>query len=152
MKDLVFQFTIRTPDRVEAGDAATEAAEALGVLEDGASTWTVSPLELVLPTERRFALSEVKSVLNRAANLVADVHDGHESSTTIAQDDAVNLTVNAVGYLLEHPDATLDEIIPASYADVEVQDWELDEGEAVPEKGCPRWNQLVTAKVKGWLS
>ena len=155
MRDLTFQFTIRAPGRIEAGDAATEAADALSVLEDGASTWTVGPLELVLPSERRFTQAEVKDVLNRAANLVADVHDSHESTYTIVQDDAVNLTVNAAGYLLDHPNADLDEIIPACYTDVEIEDYELDEldeDEEVPEKGSQRWNELVTAKVKGWLA
>jgi hypothetical protein len=102
--------------------------------------------------ERRFTLGEVKDVLNQAANLVADVHDGYESSDTIAQDDAVNLAVNAAGYLLDHPNADLDEIIPACYANVVDIEDDLDEDEEVPERGSQRRNELVTAKVKRWLS
>lgn len=105
--------------------------------------------------ERRYTRAEVEAALNQAANLVESAHDGYEDSDTIALDDAVSLVVKATGYLLDKPAARLDEIIPACYADVE-----LDEGDfgntglddPLPERGSKEWNRALVDRVLGWIS
>jgi hypothetical protein len=97
-----------------------------------------------------YTREQVSAAVNGAADLLPE-HD-YEDTGTIAQDDAVNLVVNAALYLLDHPGASVDEVIAAQYASVEIYDEDLDDGEGIPEKGSPRWNELVTAKVLRWLS
>lgn len=95
-----------------------------------------------------YTREQVSAALNAAAGLLSE-HEG-ESSETIRQDDIVNLAVNGTLHLLDHPGASLDEIIVAQYAGLDIDDYDLDEGEEMPEKGSPRWNELVIARVKGW--
>lgn len=59
---------------------------------------------------------QVTTALNSAANAAAPDEDQAETAGTVWQQDVLNLAINAAGYLLDHPDADLDEIIPASYA------------------------------------
>lgn len=84
---------------------------------------------------RAYTRAEVERAVNDAANLIAELHDGYESSETIEQDDTVNLVVNAAGYLLDHPDASLDEVIASVYTDVTLNEEDLDDDEEMPEKG-----------------
>jgi hypothetical protein len=104
-----------------------------------------------LAEERRYTRGEVTAALNRASDLVQEPIDWEDHGTVLL-DTGLNLAANATEYLLDHPGATLDEIIPACYSDVEIWKDEMDEGETVPEKGSKRWNELLTAKVKGWLA
>lgn len=94
--------------------------------------------------------AEVIAALNSAASMLPE-HEG-ESEDTIRQDDIVNLLVNTAGYLLGHPDASLQEAIVAQYTDVEIDKYDLDEGESMPERGSARWNELVVARVLGWIA
>lgn len=101
--------------------------------------------------DKVYTRAEVERAVNGAADLVAELHEGYESSETVEQDDTVNLVVNAAGYLLDHPDASLDEVIANEYSDVEPSIYDLDEGEEMPEKGSARWNELLVKVVRGWL-
>jgi hypothetical protein len=114
---------------------------------------------LTLIEQQRYTRDEVTAALNAGANL-AQEHE-YEDSDTIRMDDAVNLAVNAGLYLLDHPDASLDEIIVASYTDVELDIYEFRDlvsdgsgvsNEPLPEKGTPQWNAALVRKVKGWLA
>jgi hypothetical protein len=96
-----------------------------------------------------YTRDQVSAAVNGGADLLPD-HE-YENEDTIAQDDVVNLVVNAALYLLDHPGADVNEVIAAQYTDVEVDDSDLDEGEGLPDKGSPRWNELVTTRVLGWL-
>lgn len=99
-----------------------------------------------------YTREEVSAALNEAADMLADEHH-YESSETIAADDAANLLVSTALHLLDHPGASLDEAIAAQYGnEIEIDDGDMDDGEGVPEKGSPRWNQLVVARVKGWIA
>ena len=111
--------------------------------------------ELPAKVEPRYTRSQVEDALDRAAELVANTHDGYETSDTLLQDDAVNLVVNTAGYLLDHPGAGLDEVIPVCYDDVtlgrsDFEDLTTDERE--PERGTPAWNEALVDKVLGWLA
>jgi len=49
--------------------------------------------------------------LSRAADMVLDAIDAPDTGVR----DAINLVVNVAGHLLEHPDASLEDAIAASY-------------------------------------
>jgi hypothetical protein len=104
--------------------------------------------------ERTYTREEISAAFNAGANL-AQEHE-YEDTDTIRMDDAVNLAVNAGLYLLDHPGATLDEIIPASYAEVELDMDDFEDfdpnNEPTPVMGTPRWNAALVRKVKGWLA
>lgn len=115
--------------------------------------------------ERTYTRTEVSRALSNAANMVQDMHD-YEDTDTVLMDTAVDLTVSVADYLLDHPDASLNEAIVAQYSDVvEIDEADLDDYEAdlddnaeddeleeMPEKGSARWNELLVEKVKGWLA
>jgi hypothetical protein len=133
-------------------DEALAAAEIISKLSP-------KPEEPEKPAERLYARQEVLDAIGTAANMATQAHE-YESSETIAADDAVNLTVHAAGYLLDHPDASLEEIILTCYDDVTLDegDFEDDEltyrltGSSMPEKGTPAWNAALVRKVLGWLA
>lgn len=101
-----------------------------------------------------YTRDEVVAALNAAADQTAEDSnpEGWETSDTIWTDDVLNLAVNAAGYLLDHPGAGLDEIIPAQYTDVEPDLGELPEGTREPVKGSPDWDAAVVSTVCGWIS
>lgn len=114
--------------------------------------------------ERRFTRDEVTTALGKAANLMQDIHDSYEDGDTLAADATVDLALNAAGYLLEHPGATLDEAIISSYGDVVeldgadfrdselVLDSQFHEDLVPPEKGSDAWEAALVRKVLGWLA
>ena len=57
--------------------------------------------------------------LNEAANALDPMQEegAYENSYTIWVQDALNLAVNAVGHVLDHPSASLRAVIEASYED-----------------------------------
>ncbi len=81
-----------------------------------------------------YTREQVSAALNAAANLLDD-QAGYESSETIRDQDRANLLVNAAGHLLDHPGASLDDVILANYK----LDLGEDDGETV-------------AAVKGWIA
>lgn len=100
-------------------------------------------------TTRVYTREQVSAAVNGAADILPD--PGYESEETIARDDTVNLVVNAALYLLDHPGADADEVIAAQYTDVDLHEDDLDEDEEMPERGSARWNELVVARVLGWV-
>jgi hypothetical protein len=59
---------------------------------------------------------EVTKAMNAGADRVLD----DEGTGLSDRDrDLINLVVNAQGYVLDHPDATLDDVIEATYTDVD---------------------------------
>lgn len=111
------------------------------------------------PAGRLYTRQEILDAIGTAANMATQAHE-YESSETIAADDAVNLTVNATGYLLDHPGASLEEIIVTCYGDVELNEDDFEDSELVhqvtgfsmPEKGTPAWNAALVRAVKRWLA
>lgn len=112
--------------------------------------------------ERHYTRSEVLNAISTGANLTQE-HE-YENTDTILTDDTINLAANAAIYLLDHPGARLDEIIIASYSDIELdaddfEDRELGIGESgtsddltLPAKGSPAWNAALVRKVLGRLA
>lgn len=100
-----------------------------------------------------YTKEQVSAALNAAADLARELvnPEDTESSETILADDTLNLAVNLAGYLLDHPDASTDEAIVASYTDVVISEYDLPDGEAVPERGGARWNELVVSQVRSWF-
>lgn len=96
-----------------------------------------------------YTRQQVSDAVNGAADLLPE-HE-YECEASIAQDDTANFIVNAALYLLDHPGADADEVIAAQYTDIVIREDDMDEGEEVPEKGSPRWNELVAERVRGWL-
>jgi hypothetical protein len=98
-------------------------------------------------------IEQVTTALNTAADLVRKlmVPDDYEYSDTIRLDDTLNLLVNAAGYLLEHPGASLNEIIVKCYG-VNVEPFYGMPEDRKPAKGSPEWNAAVIEEVKGWLA
>ncbi len=138
-----------------------DITRALNWLEKRRETPAVNPGT----SKQLYTRSEVNAALNNAANLIQDTHRS-ENENTVMADDAVNLTVNATGYLLDHPDAGLDEVIPACYTDIELDGYDFTTAEldtcdyasndsdelVLPEKGSPIWNDALVRKVTGWLA
>lgn len=96
-----------------------------------------------------YTREEVSAAVNGAADMLPE-HE-YETEETIAQDDTANFVVSAAMYLLDHPNADVNEVIAAEYTDVVIDEDDVDEGEEVPEQGSPRWNELVVARVLGWV-
>ncbi len=103
---------------------------------------------------RTWSAEEIRTALNAAADASRKLFnpDDIESSSTIRDDDIVNLLVNAADYLLEHPEASLDDIILAQYASMEIDESYLENGEEIPAQGSARWNELVIEEVRSWFS
>jgi hypothetical protein len=146
--------TARTPEEA--------LAKALRGHDDGLGTTSMITSVLATLADAGYAITDVSAdgpghytreqvcaAVNGAAGLLPE-HEG-ESEETIARDDTVNLVVNAALYLLDHPGAGADEVIAAQYTDVEIYEDDLDEDEEMPERGSPRWNELVVARVLGWV-
>lgn len=99
----------------------------------------------------------VEAALSTAADAVRELlnPEDTENSDTIMADDTLNLMVNAAVYLLDHPDADIDDVIAAQYTDVTLDDYDFEgivpEGTPVPEKGSQEWNKAVARKVRGWF-
>ena len=100
-------------------------------------------------------IEQVNTALNAAADIVRKlmIPDDHEDSDTIALDDTLNLMVNTAGYLLEHPGASLDEVIAKCYGDsvTPVVFYGMPE-DRKPARGSPEWDAAVIDEVKGWLA
>jgi hypothetical protein len=109
--------------------------------------------EICIDSAGTYTTADFCAMLNAAADSVLDFD--YEDSFVIWTQDVANLAVNSAGYLLEHPAAQLDEIIPAQYADDFSQDGldfeDLPEGAQTPAKGSPEWNAALTATVCGWV-
>jgi hypothetical protein len=101
-------------------------------------------------TGDQFTFEQVLGVLNAAADDNGGDSDRweYETSDTIWVQDTVNLAVNTASYLLDHPGAGFDEIIPAQYEFTEPDFYDYD---VVPEKGSPEWNEAVARTVLGWV-
>lgn len=128
------------------GQNEAMAADVLAALEDAG--YVIADARPDGPGH--YTREQVSDAVNGAASLLPD--HGYESEETIARDDAVNFVVNAALHLLDHPGADENEVIAAQYTDVEIGKDDLDEGEEVPERGSARWNELVVARVLGWLA
>jgi hypothetical protein len=98
-------------------------------------------------------IEQVTTALNTAADLVRKLMlpDDYENSDTIRLDDTLNLLVNTAGYLLEHPGASLDEVIAKSYGAYAEPFYGMPE-DRKPAKGSPEWDAAVIGEVKGWLA
>lgn len=68
-------------------------------------------------TEPTYTRAELTAALNAGANLVIDHITGEygESSESIRDASVIDLVVNAAIYRLDHPHATLDEVIEGNY-------------------------------------
>jgi hypothetical protein len=114
--------------------------------------------------ERTYTRAEVVSALNQAADMASDLLNPEEieSSETIANDDVINMVVNLVGGLLDHPEMDTDQIIALQYKDTDpcFQDDELipvftafgSVVEREPERGSAAWNAALVRTVKGWVT
>jgi hypothetical protein len=104
--------------------------------------------------EKRYTRQEVMDLFNKGVNTALGLIDGYEDAGTILANDVVNMAVNAISYLLDHPGADADEIIAAQYTDVSLttDDFGLEGlDDPLPEKGSPEWNAAVVSKVRGWF-
>ena len=108
----------------------------------------------VTDTTEIYTRDQVLAVVNRAADLAAEVGNpsGEEYSGSIRDTSLLDLAVNLVSYLVDHPKATLDEAIAATYTDVQPEFYDLDEDELKPEPGSPEHNAAIVETVKGWLA
>lgn len=128
------------------GMTETMAADVTGALAEAGYA--------IVPAHRGTTLVYTREQVNAAVNGAADLLPEHEyeSEETIARDDTANFIVNAALYLLDHPGAGADEVIAAQYTDVDLHEDDLDEDEEMPERGSARWNELVAARVLGWIA
>jgi hypothetical protein len=129
-------------------DAVTDAT----VLEYlAAATWA----QLSGLGDGPFTREQVTGALNNAADLVHErvlAGQGYENEDTIRADDTVNIAVNVVGYLLDHPQGSLAEAVAASWADLDDLSYALPEGAPEPAKGTPERDAAIVATVLGWVS
>jgi hypothetical protein len=99
---------------------------------------------------------QVTTALNTAADLVRAVMvpDDHEDSDTVLLDDTLNLLVNTAGYLLDHPGASLDEVIVQCYGggDVALTAFYGMPEDRKPARGSAEWDAAVIEEVRGWLA
>jgi hypothetical protein len=88
---------------------------------------TASAPEGAAPPPRLYTREEISAALNKGADMVLgrDGDDYCETSATIRDADLVNLTVNAIGEILDDPDISLDDVIGAAYSTdpEEVRGW-----------------------------
>lgn len=101
-----------------------------------------------------FTRDEVTDALNDAANRITEEEnpDGGETSNTIWTDDVLNLAVNAVGHVLDHPGASLFDVIAAAHADTELSASEEDDLPEGTVKGSEAWNEALYRTVTWWIS
>jgi hypothetical protein len=97
-----------------------------------------------------YTRAQVTGALNTSADLIGEFLNPEdiESSDTIVDTSILDLAVNTSGYLLDHPGAGLDEVIAASYTDVDPDFGDLEED---PERGSAAWNAAVVRTVRGWF-
>jgi hypothetical protein len=93
----------------------------------------------------------VSSALNAAANDASEMTD-YENSDTIRDDSARDLAVNAALHLLDHPDASLYDVVIEAHKDTEPSFDDLDEGQPEPPKGSEAWNNALYETVTGWIA
>ena len=110
----------------------------------------------LLGSGKSFTYAEVSDALNKAADKL-DVlqHDGWETGDTLWAQNVLNLAVNAVGHLLDHPDADLRDVIAEAHKDTELDVGafdDLDENTPEPEPGSKAWNDALYKTVTGWIS
>jgi hypothetical protein len=101
-----------------------------------------------------FTREEVTSALNDAADELDPMEgpDAYENSDTIRTQDVLNLAVNAVGHVLDHPGADLFEVIAAEHANTDLA---IDAEEDLPDGAVPGdedWNEALYKTVTGWIS
>jgi hypothetical protein len=140
-RDQVYAALKRGYDLVDAIADSTELAEFYQAALAG------------LPDGPELTPADVGAVLNRVAGELTD--HSYETSDTIWTDDVINLAVNAVGHVLEHPGASLYDVIIAAHADTElaVDAWDdLPEGAPEPAKGSPEYNEALYKTVTGWIA
>jgi hypothetical protein len=106
-----------------------------------------------------FTREQVTGALNTAADLIHErtlARQGYENEDTIRADDVLNLAVNVTGYLLDHPQGSLDEAIAASWAGLDDLSYTvldaLPEGAPEPAKGTPERDAAIVATVLEWVS
>jgi hypothetical protein len=93
-----------------------------------------------------FTRGQLSAAMNTAADDVAEEsHHNLETSDTIRQDDTVNLAVNAAGHLLEHPGASLEDAIEASY---DAMDGECESCGA----DVMAWPEGASGNPAGWVT
>jgi hypothetical protein len=69
--------------------------------------------------------------------------------------DALNLIINAVLTLLDHPEMDLDQIILANYQPSQDEDPDYEypeEGETVPEETDQQARERIIRTVRSWVS
>lgn len=120
---------------------------------DGPYHDLIGVMPFILPA-KTYTLAEFSTMLNDAANELDDEADG-ENSETIWKQDVRNIAVNCAGYLLEHPDASLDEVIAHAWADLDYVEWpeEYDNTpeDQLPAEGTPERNAAIVTTVLGWV-
>jgi hypothetical protein len=133
-------------DGTDMVDALTDAIVLTYLAEEA--------LDLLSHQPQPFTRASVAAALNSAADWVRDHEnpDGGETSDSIWADDVLNLAVNAVSYVLEHPDADLRAVIAWAHKDTEL---DPSDEEDLPEgtlKGSEAWNDALYDTVTGWIS
>lgn len=111
--------------------------------------------ELAIHPDHSYTAEDFSAMLNAAADGLET--EGYENSGTIWTDTVANLAVNCAGYLLEHPDAELDEVITHAWADLDSDISWPEQYDHVPEdqlpaKGTPGHDAAIVATVLGWVA
>ena len=94
----------------------------------------------------------ITGALNDAADEAGPGEDDGETSETIWETDVLNLAVNAGGHLLDHPGATLFDIIASAHEDTELSASEEEDLPPGTAKGSPAWNAALYRTVTGWIA
>lgn len=132
-RDQVYAALKRGYDLVDAIADSTELAEFYQAALAG------------LPDGPELTPADVGAVLNRVAGELTEFDC--ETSDTIWITDVINLAVNAIGYVLEHPAADLYDVIIDAHAGTEPN--HPPEGSV---KGDTAWNDALYATVTGWIA
>jgi hypothetical protein len=111
---------------------------------------------LSIDAGRSYTAGDFSAMLNAVAN-EWNGEDTYEDSDTIWEDTVVNLLVNCAGYLLEHPGASLEEVIAHAWADLDgdinwPEQYDGTPEDELPAKGTPERNEAIVNTVLGWVS
>jgi hypothetical protein len=145
----------RTYTRAEIDTAADTAEYMVNSLSEDGGDIAANVLRGALshlPARKgaEIASTDVASALNAEANEDQEAEEQAcgENSTTIRNNSARDLAVNAALHLLDHPEASLFDVIVASWADLDVDEDDVPEGS---ERGSDAWNDAIFETVKGWF-
>lgn len=157
-------------------DAAGPRAKGWAVLYDGelvfsvdADKWeTIGPGVTAIMSDGKqpeptYTRGRLVTAINAAADLTGELMNpsGYESSESIRSDDAMNMVVNMAGYLLDHPDGTVNDVILENWSQEE-EDFENAGvlAEPVDEAGNPRElteaerqavDEAQIERIRGWF-